>query len=186
MELLDFMDKHASAIFGVIGTAVGFMGNAILQKWNQKFEVTKDIAKEYYKDKKIVLTKALQLISDYETSMETLHDFIDDEHGVPVKILKKEDVFAKYFKLIFEYLHVHRLYLNSETIKKLDLLKNNYHNYILESKFITSEMDNEDMSMSFDKLNEKLYQDARINFHKLIEEIKYDEIKNLKEKLEQA
>ena len=52
-DIIDLIDKHASAIFGVIGTVIGFVGNYFLQKWNQKFEITKDVAKNIIKIKKM-------------------------------------------------------------------------------------------------------------------------------------
>jgi len=183
-DIIDLIDKHASAIFGVIGTVIGFVGNYFLQKWNQKFEITKDVAKEYYKDKKNVLTKAIQLISDYETKLRTLHDFIEDENGMPIGEIKKEDIFAKYFELIFEYLHSHRFYLEEETIKKLDKLVDFYHKYKLDVKVIISERDAEDISTEIARRKLKLFEDAKVLFNELKEQIKFDEMKNFKAKLE--
>ena len=184
-EILELIDNHASAIFGIIGTIIGFIGNFILQKWNQKFEVTKEVAKEYYQQKKNVLEKALQLISDNETKIKTLYDFFEDEYGRLVSEVKKEDIYAKYFLLIFEYLHSHRLYLEDETITKLDKLVGFYHSYKLDIKVIVSELNSGDRTNEIASKKEKLFQDTEILFNGLKEEIKFDEIRNFKEKLEQ-
>jgi len=183
--MMNFFTDNASAIFGILGTVVGFFGNYFLQRKNQKFEVTKDVAKDYYKDKKNILTKSLQLISDYETKIETLHDYIEDANGVPTRELKKEDVFAKYFLLIFEYLHSYRFYLENETIIKLDRLVNFYHLYTLDIKVIISERDPDDIPNEVATRKQKLFEDAKVLFNGLKEQIKFDEMKNFKAKLEQ-
>ena len=96
-----FLEKEASAIFGVIGIILGFFGNYILQKLNRKYEITKDEAKEYFKEKRNLLTQTIRLISDYEFKIKTLHNFSEDDNGIPIAELNKEDVFEKYFLLIF-------------------------------------------------------------------------------------
>ena len=184
MEILDFIDKQASAIFGILGTVIGFFGNYFLQKINQKFEITKDVAQDYYKGKKIVLTKTLQLISNYEFEIKTLHDFIEDDKGVPIGMFKKEDIYTNHFLLIFEYLHSNRIYLEDETIKKLDNLVSFYHNYILHTKVIKSEMDPDDMILAIESEKQKLFDETEVLFNGLLEQIKFDEIKNFKAKME--
>ena len=186
-NIIDLIDKHASAIFSIgsaiIGALFGFFSNYWFKKLDNRFEITKDVAKEYYKDKQNVLTKALQLISDYETKIETPHNFIEDENGIPIRMLKKEDVFAKYFELIFEFLHSHRFYLEGETIKKLDKLVDSYHEYKLDVKVIESELDPEDISAEIVKRKQKLFKDTEVSFNGLKEQIKFDEIQNFKAKL---
>jgi hypothetical protein len=189
LSIINLIDKHASTIFSiisaVIGTLFGFFSNYWFKKLDNKFEITKEISKEYYKDKKNIIEKTLQLISDYETKLATLHDFIEDENGIPIKELKKEDIFTKYFLLIFEYLHSHRFYLENETIVKLDKLVDLYHHYKLDIKFITSELDPEDIPTEIETRNQKLFEDANVLFNELKEQIKFGEMKNLKAKMEQ-
>lgn len=185
MNWIDFLDKNSSAIFGLIGTIVGFAGNYFLQKRNHKFEVIKDESKRYFKQKRNVLNNSLKLFTEYETKIETLHDFIEDEYGVPIGIVKKEDIFAKYFKHIYEYLDSNRIFLDEKTIQKLNNLTQHYYNYILATKVIISEYNDEDIAASIGTENEKLFKMARFHFNQLIEEIKYVEIKNFKEKMEQ-
>ena len=137
--MMNFFTDNASAIFGILGTVVGFFGNYFLQRKNQKFEVTKDVAKDYYKNKKNILVKSLQLIADYESTLNTLHNFIEDDRGVPIREVTKEDIYAKYFILIFEYLHSHRLYLEDETINQLNNLVDSYHSYQMDINIIVTE-----------------------------------------------
>jgi hypothetical protein len=189
LEIIDLIDKHASAIFSILsaslGALFGFFSNYWFKKLDNKFEVTKDIAKNYYKEKQKVLTTTLQLISDYETKLETLHDFIEDDNGVTIKELKKEDIFVKYFLLVFEYLHSHRLYLEDETIIKLDKLVNFYHLYKLDFKVIKSERDTEDIATEIATLKEKLFKDTKVLFNGLKEQVKFDEMIKFKAKMEQ-
>jgi len=184
MKIIDFLDKQSSAIFGGIGALFGFFSTYWLKKLDHKYEITKDESKEYFKEKRTVLGKILQYISDYETELKTLHDFIENENGQPIRELKQEDVFEKYFLLIFEYLHSHRFYLNNETIKKLDELVDLYHSYKLDIKVIKSELPPEIMFNEITKRKQKLFIDAQVLFNELKEQIKFGEIKNFKTKLE--
>lgn len=180
-----FLDKNASALFGAVGAIFGFLGNYILQRLNRKHEITKEIAKEYFKEKSDVLRKATQLSINYQFKLETLHDFIEDENGIPIAELKKEDVYVKYFLLIFEYLHANRFYLEEDTIVKLDKLVDFYHAYKLDEKVIISERDKKDIADELKKLKEKLFQDTQVLFNGLKEQIKFKEIKNFKDKIGQ-
>ena len=103
---------------------------------------------------------------------------------MPIGEIKKEDIFAKYFELIFEYLHSHRFYLEEETIKKLDKLVDFYHKYKLDVKVIISERDAEDISTEIARRKRKLFEDTRVLFNELKEQIKFDEMKKFKAKLE--
>jgi len=178
-----FLDKNASAIFGVIGVIFGFLGNYFLQSLNRKYEIMKEEAKEYFKKKRNVLTKTAQLSADYQFKLETLHDFTEDENGIPIGVVKKEDVYVKYFLLIFEYLHVNRFYLEENTIIKLDELVGYYHKYKLAEKVIISEKDEDDIADELEELKEKLFEATQVLFNGLIEQIKFKEIKNFKAKI---
>ena len=90
-HLISFMDNHASAIFGAIGAIFGFLTNYFFKKFDRKNEISKEEAKEYFKQKRIVLNESLKLISKYELIIETLHDFYEDNNGVPVKMITKEE-----------------------------------------------------------------------------------------------
>lgn len=181
----DFMNKNASALFGVLGTVLGFAGNYILQKLNRKHEITKKEAKEYFKEKRNVLTKAIRLIADYEFKMNTLYDFVEDNNGVPIRQLQIEDVFAKYFELIFEYLHSNRFYLEEQTIEKLDRLVDIYHLYKLDTKVIISEQDDSDIPNAILSRKQQLFSDAQVCFNELKEQVKFDEIRNFQAKIGQ-
>ena len=151
MEWIDLVDKHASAIFGGIGTIVGLISTYYFKKLDRKYDVSKEEAKEYFKQQREVLNKALQLISEYETTIKTLHDYYENENGVPIKIFTKNDIYEKYFLKIFEYLNANRFYLEEGTIKKLDSLKKDYYTYFLDKKIIISEFNNEDIATKLEK-----------------------------------
>lgn len=183
--LFELLDKNASAIFGVSGTIIGFFGNYILQKLSRKHEIIKEEAKEYFKEKRNLITKSIRLISDYEYRIKTLHDLIEDENGIPIAELKKEDVFEEYFLLIFEYLHANRFYLEKETILKLDKLVEIYHLYKLNKKVIIAELDGKDIALEISKLKLKLFEDAQVLFNTLKEQITFNEITNYKKMIGQ-
>ena len=183
MEIIDLLDKHASAIFGAIGAIFGFSSNYFLKKYERKNEISKEEAKEYFKQKRIVLNESLRLISEYEITRETLHDFYYDNNDVPIKIVTKEDIYRKYFLKIFGYLHANRFYLEEDTIKKLDLLKVDYYNFIVREKIILNESNDDEIPDSLETLIRNLYSETYRNFNILNEEIKYDEVKEFKSKV---
>ena len=182
MNCIDLLDKYASAIFGAIGTIVGFLSNYFFKKLDRKYEISKEEAKEYLKQQIKVLNKILQLISKYEITIETLHDYYDDEFGVPIKMIKKEDIYEKYFLEIFEYLDSNRFYLEKDIVKKLNSIRKDYYSYILNKKVIISEYDNEDIYKELEKIRILLIKETEKNLNKLIEQIK--DSKSLKSKIQ--
>ena len=184
MTWIDFLDKNVSAVFSLMGVFVGIIADYFRQKFNQKFQRISDESKKYFKRKSEVLNKSLQLSLDYEFELNTLHDTIDNEYGIPIGIKKEEDVFIKYFTLIYEFLHSNRLYLEEETIKELDKLSNSYIKYKLATKIISSEYNNEDIHNEIQKKKKELFNEQNHNFNQLIEEIKYTNLKKYKETME--
>ena len=182
MDFIDLVDKHASAIFGVIGAIGGFFSNYFFKKLDRKYEISKEEAKEYLKQQIKVLNKILQLISKYEITIETLHDYYDDEFGVPIKLITKEDIYEKYFLEIFEYLDSNRFYLEKDIVKKLNSISKDYYSYILNKKVIISEYDNEDIYKELEKIRILLIKETEKNLNKLIEQIK--DSKSLKSKIQ--
>jgi len=184
MDFIDLLDKHASAIFGGIGAIFGFFSNYFFKKIDRKYDISKEEAKEYFKQQREVLNKALQLISEYETTIKTLHDYYENENGMPVKIFTKNDIYEKYFLKIFEYLNANRFYLEEDTIKKLDSIKKDYYTYFLDKKVIISEFNNKDMATELEKKINILVQESEKKFNGLTDQIKMRDSKNFKEKME--
>ena len=183
----NFILENTSAIFGLLGTIVGgigtFFSTYFFKKYDRKNEISKEEAKEYFKQKRIVLNESLKLISKYELIIETLHDFYEDNNGVPVKMITKEDIYSKYFLKIFGYLHSHRLYLEEDTIKRLDSLKKDYFNFLIGKKIILVEFNDDEKYKSLESLKNNLYTQTVQNFDGLNKKIKYDEIQLFKNKV---
>lgn len=183
----NFIQENTSAIFGLLGTIVGgigtFFSTYFFKKSDRKNEISKEEAKGYFKQKRIVLNESLRLISEYKMTMNTSYDYFHNENGVPIKALTKEEIYSKYFLKIFEYLHANRFYLEDDTIKKLDNLQKNYYNFILEQKVILEEYNDDDKFQGVMDLQIKLYSETLKEFNSLNEEIKYNEIQNFKDKV---
>ena len=183
MEIIDLLDKHASAIFGAIGAIFGFFSNYFVKKLDRRNEISKEESKEYFKQKRLVLNESLKLISEYELTIETLHDYSTDDSGVPIKIVTKEDIYEKYFLKIFGYLHANRLYLEKDTIKKLDILKRSYYEYIVGKKIILEEYNDVETPKSLENLTKNLFDTTYKEFNSLNEEVKYDEVQGFRQKV---
>ena len=173
----NFIQENTSAIFGLLGTILGgvgtFFSTYFFKKYERKNEISKEEAKEYFKQKRFVLNETLKLISEYEMTKETLHDYYNDENGVPIKIVTKEDIYKKYFLKIFRYLHVNRFYLEEDTIEKLDILKVDYYNFIVGEKVVLNEYHDDEIPDLLETLTRNLYSKTYKNFNILNEEIKY-------------
>ena len=85
MEIIDLLDKHASAIFGAIGAIFGFFSNYFLKKYERKNEITKEGAKEYFKQKMFVLNETLKLISEYEITRKILETLMSLKFSVIIQ-----------------------------------------------------------------------------------------------------
>jgi len=183
----NFMIDNTSAIFGLLGTIVGgigtFFSTYFFKKYDRKNEISKEESKEYFKQKRIVLNESLKLISKYELTIETLHDYYENDNGVPIKIVTKEDIYKKYFLKIFSYLHSHRLYLENSTIEKLNVLKKAYFNFIVSQKIILVEYNDDEITKSLEYLKKDLYTETLKEFNSLNEKIKYDEVQLFKDKI---
>ena len=183
MSFIDLLNNHASAIFGAIGAIFGFFTNYFFKKFDRKNEISKEETKEYFKQKRIVLNESLKLISKYQLTIETLHDYYENDYGLPIKIVTKEDIYKKYFLKIFSYLHSHRLYLEESTIEKLDVLKKPYYDFIVQQKIIIAEYDKDEIAESLKNLTSKLYIHTHYNFNVLNEAIKYNELKEFRQRV---
>jgi len=183
MNSIDLLDKHASAIFGAIGTVVGFLSNYFFNKLERKNEISKEEAKEYFKQKRIVLNESLRLISEYEITSEILHDFHYDNNGVPIEIVTKEDIYRKYFLKIFEYLDANRFYLEDNTIQKIDNLKKSYYDFLVKEKIILNEHHDDEIPQGLMDLKINLYKETLTKLNILNEKIKYDEVQKFKNKV---
>jgi len=182
MEFLNFLNQQASAIFGILGTILGFSGNYFLQKINQKFEIKKEISKEYYFKKKYVLTEILKMILEYEVKLKTLFDFEKDDNGMYIRKITKEDVYSEYFELIFEYLHLNRLYLEKSIIEILDKLSEFYYLYKLNQKVI-DEIDDDVKNKEIVNNKKQLFNNTKNLFDDLINKLKIIEIERFKNQL---
>lgn len=183
MDYIDLLDKNTSAIFGILGAIVGFFSDFFIKKLDRKNEISKEEAKEYFKQKRIVLNESLRLISEYEMTMNTLYDYFHNENGVPIEIVTKEDIYRKYFLKIFGYLHANRFYLEVDTIEKLDILKKYYYDFIVGERIILSEYHDDKIPQRLIDLKINLYKETLIKFNNLNEEIKYDEVQEFKKKV---
>ena len=184
MNFIDLLDKHASAIFGGIGAIFGFFSSYFFKKIDRKYDISKEEAKEYFKQQREVLNKALQLISEYEISKETRFDFYEDDYGVPIAEVTKEDIYTQYFLKIFEYLNINRLYLEEDSIKKLDVLKKYYYAHILDIKVIISKnQDEKDISKELNEKKVILVKETEEKFNRLIDQIKYRDALIFQEKV---
>jgi len=172
----DIIKQTIPAIIGLIGVILGLT-------IGKKRDIKNEISKEYYKEKRSVISKALEIIYDNEKSIETLFGYYEDKNSIPVKEITKEDVFEKYLSSLATYLNVNRIYLEKDTLKKLNTLIKFYYQYSLNIKVIKSEYLKNIQLKKITVEKEKLYNHANKLFNELNEMIKYYEVDKIKGKI---
>ena len=172
-----------NAIIGLIGVILGGVITFFSNFWLKKKDFKNEISKEYYKEKRSVISKALEMVYDYEKEIKTLFGYYEDENGIPEKEINKEDVFEKYLSSLITYLNVNRIYLEKDTLKKFNVLYEFYYQYSLKIKIIKSEYPNDIQLKKITEEKENLYNQTNILLNELNEMIKFDEVDKIKGKI---
>ena len=168
------------------GNGVGGLFAYLVKKEIDKRYENKSNEKGYQdalEKKKKIIHEVMGMIDEFEFKNENL-GLIDDENGVPIKEEKIEDIYVEYFVKIFEKLSKDKIYLQEDTLNKLESLRTSYVNYIAGKNTIIDNHQNDyEITHAIEKLNKEFLEETSYEFNILLENIKYNERRDIQEKL---
>lgn len=168
---------------GIIGVVIGFFSSFILEKIKFTQNIKLEEARKFLQKKVEIINTVLSYYSKYNFHIKTLHDYYEDELGIPIKEVKEKDIYVKYFLEIIGYLDKNRFFLNDNIVDFINKnLIDHYHAFLLDKK-IAEERSNDDDGKKLEEIKNDLFKDPKENFEKLKDMI-VEESKLLKEKFE--
>ena len=112
--------EYKGIIGVVIGAVIGFFFNFILEKTKFKQNIKLEEARKFLQKKVEIINTVLAFYSKYLFHIKTLHDYYEDEIGIPIKEVKEKDIYVKYFLEIIGFLDKNRLFSSDEIVKFVD------------------------------------------------------------------